>query len=986
MTNRLPVSSQQNLWGDTQKVNKQDLDLEQSHNNNNTSAIVQNFFGSGVILENPLPKIIFDTNELSSTQASILAAGNFDGTGIDPTNQPTDTVYGNQLTVELSDSDVFGRFSVKVLIIGLSFDGQLQLDRFEFHKNETQTTKKHYVKVLTLMFNDYLGNNNCSKTYGGRIIVRETLPFELSREAVSIAQDVQPDIFFRDFKIADKNSTLFNTIQTAIGPAYDVNKLNINTTGKQPYRSIGPNDTITIIGQKFKAQSNNIQKVTLLLGAQKNNSAPVDQYYKWNGDLVVSIYKLQSTVNCPTDIIPELSIDYEPEQRPLAEININQQELRNIGYTLTDAAQPVDFIFSTTSIAKPGAIKIGEYYAVTIKRSGSNNLGTIFAEIGRDILPNSRLTVFNSAWADVAEEDLWFKIWSDSGKYATGMAYDNGNGVTSPKTEIDPSTGSTIDNYNTIVDFYSTGQNVNNISLLESVIEQSVVIQDEKTGNPRYSRQQYVPSVRFISSSDLNTLKSTSEPLILGCMSDTNPKENITIDFVQNLPGLAKGNLFTIVNPDPNLLSLRLIGSKLLPDNTCESFEYRIFKTVLCTDGYGDVNGDGYITQEDVDKALNELLGESLYSPSTQQKIIDGYFSTLELLRADVNGDGYVSSEDIDLIQQYVDKKINSFPAGTEFSHIDIYVQPSVGRWDGYFDCDGYIRVYDGYNCNYIDPYTLSAAELEYYGNPLPSNIDGDNPVVWNAVTFNPVNCTIEFQPFWQDYLLALSSKAKELPTTFSFKESINKTKCSSDAMFGCSEKDEISSDCDSGRNDFFIPGNLILGEGSVLSRDGTPIKPDLETALINLELPIEPLSEVSIDVLRNFLADRGDGFTNASYPAAKYYDCTTVKAPDINLDRLRFNVSIQSYAKNIDGYDGYDGYGVVVDNIVGVFMDHSTGILKLTAADVENNPYFKTLVTRIQIVVYLKKSGWINKLINVPAKDLYDLAIISPLNQLFVT
>lgn len=985
MTIRIPVSSLQNKWTDAQRVDKSDMDTEQSHDNQTSAAIVQNFFGSGVILESPLQRVIFDSEILDSTQAALLAAGNFDGTGLTPTLQPTDSNLGNQLTVTLSGSDVFGRYSVKVLIIGLSFDGELQMDKFEFHKNESQTTAKHYTRVLTLMFNDFLGNNNCSRSPGGRVIIREASPFELSRDAIMVSQDVQPDVFFRDFKVADRNKALFTVIQEGIGSEFDADNLNINITGRQPSRSIGPNDVTSIIGQKFLTTTDNIQKITLLLGVTKDNAAPIANWFDWHGDLIVSIYPLQTTVDCPTDIIPELMIDFEPEARPVAEVSFNQQELRSIGYTLTDVAQPVDFIFSNTSISQPGGINVNRYYAVTFKRAGATDIGTIFAEVGNDWTENSRLTVFNSSWVDVVEEDLWFQVYTDAAKHASGMAYDLGNGIQSPKIETDPTTGATIDGIERGFPFVSTGQGVNNTAIVQARIAESITVQDERTGNNVFSRQQFEPSFSFVTNQTLTTLKQTGEPLILGCMSDINPKVNVNIDFSQTYPGLAKGDKFTIINPNADLLSLQLIGSKLLPDTECEAFEYKVFKSTLCVDGYGDVNGDGYIDQDDVTRA-SELIGLSINDPTTQQLIVDGYVTTLEILRADVDNDGYVSALDVDLIQQFVNRAINSFPAGTSFTHLQLQVQPSVGRYDGYYDCDGYIRLCDGYDgyCQAIDPHTLSAIEQEYYGNPLTPSIDGDNSVVWNAVPFNSVECRIEFQPFWQPWLLALSADARELPVTFTFPDSLRETACASSAAFNCSDRGDLTPACDPGRNDFYVPGNLILGSGNVIRPDGTALKSDIEVAIINFELPTDPFAETSFDIFRDFLADRGDGFTNASYPAARYYDCTTVQQEDLSLNKIRFNVSLQSFVKNLDGYDYLDGYGIIVDDIVGVYMDHSTGILKLTAKDLENNPYFKTLVTRIQIVVYLKKSGWNNQILTIGPAEIQNLAVPAPVAPTF--
>ena len=269
MTNRTPVSSKQNLWHDAQRVDRTDLDTEQQYNNNSVAAVINNHMGSGVLPNSVTQTILFDSDDLDSTQASILAAGNFDGTGLQVATQPSDTELGNQLEIELSDSSVFGRFSVKVLVIGLDFQGTPQYERFTFHRNEVQVSRNHYASILAIFFNDFKGNNNCSRNHGGRVVIREAASFELSRDPIMIAQDIEPNIFFRDFKVPDPKITLYNTLQTGIGSVYSVDSLDINTTVKIN-RTLVANDVTTKIGEKFIANSNNIQKITLLLGTQKD--------------------------------------------------------------------------------------------------------------------------------------------------------------------------------------------------------------------------------------------------------------------------------------------------------------------------------------------------------------------------------------------------------------------------------------------------------------------------------------------------------------------------------------------------------------------------------------------------------------------------------------------------------------------------------------------------------------------------------------------
>lgn len=960
MTLRKDVSVIENKWQDAQRVDQNDMDTEQTRNNEIDAAIVQNHFGSGVLLSSPQQNVLFDSDTLTSVQASLLAAGNFDGTGLSPHAQPGDINLGNQLEVELTGSKAVGRLTVKIAIIGLAFDDTLQVDRFYFHRNEKQVTSRHYKRILTIFTNDFKGNHNCSRHLGGRLVIKEAASFQLSRDPIMVAQDVEPDIFWRDFKVADTTVSLAQTIQNGMGSEFSVDGLNINTTGLTA-RRLGPNDVTSQIGQKFQATTNNIQKITLLLGVDKNGSVAVENEFDWTGDLVVSIYPLQTTVDCPTDIVPSLAIDFDPSNVPLAQISYNQNTLRDYGYVLNDVPQPVDFVFNSTatgSVSNGGVIIPGSFYAVTIRRSGATTTGTIFAAEGRDHTDDSRITLFSGVWVDIPEEDLWFQVWTDAAKVADGQGYDSGNGIMITKTTTDPTTGAAIDNESRHYPMSDTGENIVNTAVLSAVPEESVSVQDERTGNPVFSRKKFVPSFSFVNELGLNDLKSVSEPLIIGCMQDTNPKINPILDKLQNLPGLAKDDLFCIVNPDPDLLSINLLGSKLIPDKASAAIGYKIVRVTSCIDGYGDVNGDGYIDTSDIALATS-LIGESYHYNSTQQKIIDGYFTTLELLRADVDGDGYITNNDVDLISQYVNKVTNSFPAGSSFTHICLQVQQLVGRNDGYYDCDGYVRI-DGYTgLDIVSPGDLSPSELLYDGYVMSPVINA-NPI-FTKIPFPGVNYSIIPLPFWQPYLLAISSQARQVPTTFTFPNSIAPNDCSTPTTFKCVDKNRVEPKSDPGRNDFYVPDNLYIGKGELLRPDGSNYSIDFEIGTVILQLPEVPLAESSINIFDKFVADRGDGFTKAGYPAMRYADCTTVQSTDLAFGKVRFNVSLQSFAPNLDGYTTEDGYGVIVDDIIGVYLDSSTGILKLTIKDLAVDQVYKTLVTKIQIIVYLKKAGWKN-------------------------
>lgn len=976
MTTRLPVSGIQPNWIDAQQVAKEDMDVQQAFDNQQNEAIVQNFFGSGVLLENPVPRVLFDSDIPDATQAALIAAKNFDGTGITPALQPSDTNQGNQLAIELTGSNVFGRFAVYVVVIGVDFNGNIQYERFYFHRNDIQVTTKHYVRILSLLFNNFKGNNNGSAEWDGRIVVREAKPFELSRDTISACQDIEPNIFFRDFNIADVNSNLYNTLQTAIGTEFTADALDINVTGKQPNRSIQINDVTTQIGQKFQSTTNNLQKVTLLMGVERNTAVATVNMFDWAGTLLVSVYPLQTTVDCPLKPLPGLAINFDPTERPLAQLSFSQADLASIGYVLTDVAQPIDFVFTNTILASPGGLVSGNYYCVTFQRAGSANNGVIFAESGIDLATNTNLTVFSgTSWTDVSNEDLWFQVYSDACKFASGSAYDSGKGILSSKTATDPNNGSTIDNENRNFSFVNTGQNIVNTAILQAAIQDSQTTQDERTGDHVWSRQQYEPEFSFVTTSNLATLQQTKEPLIIGAAADVNPQNTSLISGTTSLPGLVHDGYQIVINPAADLLTNQLIGQRLVPDITNANLTYRIFKTTLCEDGYGDVTGSGEIGAADLTR-LTQLIGESLSYNSTQTKILTGQITTLEMLRADLDNDGVITSNDYNLLDDYINGVINSFPAGSTFKHLRLDVQPAISRFDGYYnfwtpgalDPETSIADLKGYAVNTFDTgvsfSSLTTVEKIFYGNYLPVVMNADNSA-FTTVPFVPVNYQIQYIPFWQPDYLILSSNAKQVPVSFSYNTGITNTSCDTNGtLFNCLDRIQETPTCDPGRNDYYYPDNLIIGRGQILNTLGAPYKLDLEIGTVILELPSTQIINKSIDLFTNFIKDRGDGFTDIGRPAMKYANCETVQAEDLLENRLRFSVSIQSITCNNIAADGY----------IGEYIDPTTGILRIWSADLINNPLFDTMISRIQILVFLKQAGWNNTVQTVPYTQLINL------------
>ena len=310
MTKRTPISAEQNIWFDAQQVDATDLTLEQDYNSTIDAGIINNHIGNGVLPETLVQKVLFDSSAVS---------GFLDGVAVYTQNQPADNNLGNQLEISLTNSQAAGKRTVKVGIIGLDFENNIQYENFYFRTNEVQISTKHFAKILLLLFNDFIGNPDLSLNLGGRILIKEANPFTLSRNPVMVSQNVEPNLFFRDFFI-DGYGSLNDFLQASL-PLYNIDSLNINTTGKEN-KVLLSNDVTTQIGQKFLATTNNIQKVTMLLSV-RNQTVGSENDLVWNGDIIISIYPLQSVLDCPTDIAPNTEIEFPPSNVPVAQLSFN---------------------------------------------------------------------------------------------------------------------------------------------------------------------------------------------------------------------------------------------------------------------------------------------------------------------------------------------------------------------------------------------------------------------------------------------------------------------------------------------------------------------------------------------------------------------------------------------------------------------------------------------------------------------------------------
>lgn len=1073
MTKRSPVSAKQNIWFDAKQVDDTDLSLEQDNNTIIQSSIINNHIGTGVLPEVLVQNIIFD---------STLVSGFLDGKAILPQNQPADNNFGNQLELELKNSKASGKRNVKVCIIGLDFQENLQYETFYFKTNETQITNKHFTKVLVLLFNDLFGNSDYSFNLGGSLIIKEAKPMTISRDPLMISQDVEPNLFFRDFFL-DGPLSLQALLQSAL-PLFNIDDLNIFTS-ELDNKTLLAGDVTTQIGQKFQAKTNNIQKATLLLSVRNQDLGNEDDL-AWTGDLIVSIYPLQSIIECPSDIAPNLPIEFSPSNIPLAQISFNYASLQASGFVLDSVPQPVDFVFSNTPIGAGTILSVGSYYAISIKRAGSADKCDILISVGGDRVSDSRITTFTGTlWVDIPEEDLWFKIWTDSAKISDGQAYESGHGIIILKTKQDENTLTTVDNSVNKLQF--SGNNVFQ-AVVSAVTEESDAIPDQRTGTPVFSRKQFIPKVSLLNNIDITALEAASDPLIVGAIADKNRKffdaVSSTINSKLYSATLVNNELLIKLIDDPtdsvrfdttvntlasNLLNGDFIGAKITPDITNANLYYRIASANLCSMTLGDVNGDGIIDLDDLNllntyldynlnvglpensiintngvtttftngysaytspftnlfsvnfQLVNKNTGTVLNSGSdgiliadpndkrlgkftsstvdfgavstlTDYKIVILSPSTLEnygafditnlddvtniltlrkiflngetinqMLRADIDGDFHITSNDGYLLESYIDRlsiNISSPPPypgpssnafakiGTKFNVIKFVVEKYIDRLDDY----------SSVTTNRPDV-THSVPDIFIDGY-----VDGDGYFSQRDFYSSPISFSIEKKLTWDESLIVTNSNPKLVPSIFNTLSDFVNNSCDLNGVT-CNSY-PIPPEFNPGKVDFFVPNDLIIGVGGQIKRsDGSFYKEDFEIGTITLEVPTDAFeTEHTISIFENFVTNYNNtGLTRLGFPAMKFGDCSYVSANALSNNQVRFAASLQSFSPNIDGYS-YDGYsGPIVDGRIGVAINYITGDLTLNFTNLYQDTILETVSTKIQVMVYLKKSGFNN-------------------------
>jgi hypothetical protein len=338
----------------------------------------------------------------------------------------------------------------------------------------------------------------------------------------------------------------------------------------------------------------------------------------------------------------------------------------------------------------------------------------------------------------------------------------------------------------------------------------------------------------------------------------------------------------------------------------------------------------------------------------TLSKILLTSTSISEMLKADVSNDYVVNYEDGYFIQNYVDK-VNftsdvTFPLnyqqaynriGTPFDVLKITVEPFIDRKDDYTT-----------DVNSRNANTHTITDIFLSDNYF-SSYDYSS-----AISFS-----IEKQLQWADNLIVVNSIPRLVPCVFNYNNGFEKNSCEKDRL-PC-EPYNVAPEFDPGKVDLFVPNNIVFGNsGQLKTAEGEFYKVDFEVGTVVLEIPSGLYStERTINILSDFIADYdGQGKTRLGYHAMRFADCSFVQTDVLEKDQARFSIAVQSFSPNTNGVDEDMVSGIIVDGKIGVSFNYETGLLTLNFTNLFQDAILRTLSTKIQITVFLKKAGFNNK------------------------
>lgn len=1004
---------------DGHRVTEKDLDTEQIHNNALASNLVVDFHGSGIVQDSPFEeRVLLNTKSpgLYAENPSKLdiESGNYDGKAIYLDLQPSDPTYGNRIQFELFNSQVKGKNRTKIMVLGRAFDGassqgELVAEFVEFFENGKKLSEHYYTSIIAVLFNNFSGGTGRNEVLpevdslnligdDGYLVIKEAPAMTVYPASKTSYQIESPNYDMIHFISSSPIRSILTEIEIALGSSNNINDLYIELNGKgtgaDKLRFEKNGASSISYGQKFLSKVNNIQRVDLLLSAEEDGTAPIENRFDFSGDIVVGIHELISNTSCITDPVPTDLIDFDPEITPLVEVSFSQSDLEVLGYKLSDIPQIVSFNFAGTLIADPNidpSIQKGKYYAILISRRGDNRTGTVILENGydkvskkaEDGVPLTTLEQFGKTQSKYVEYDpitkrfvgdsrasLWYQIHTDAVEVTNGTAYtDSGIAVTIPKW-IGFVGNTQISNFERDINLRTVSEGTSNYLLLsqeEMFTEPGV---HPRTNNFVFTRISDAPSLSVVNQAELDGILEDTVPVILAKIQDGNTRSATDITGVFDKPGLVGIDSVKIIDPGNDILLSNLINRIITPDTGCNcNARYRIVKVDCSIEKAGDLNSDGKITANDLSLMLN-IVGNTINSEATERSIFNGDLDIIDFVKSDLNGDGTVDGIDIELLEDGVDGYVN-FTVLEEFRVLTLHLENILSESDYpniFTDTSGsgsttvgsdviefvtseaealIIRPGDRVIIPAGDPdageYIVVTKTIDGYGSTVTvtvTDLDGVSPefigssgfnVIVNSGTavntyadnkalvsipFANINYSIDFieAPFQEDFI-KITDLRRFVGTSFIEKD---------EGSCICQETDCLPGEVAGPiyKNQTYVPGDLYLPNGNILSSPGVPHPGDFEYTNIKIPIPPGTISGCSLDLYNTFIKSKdGTCYTPAGYPAMKFSDGTLVGCEDIGFNtdlskgRVKFGTNISGICVDtlVDGYqvDGYcqDGY-----------------------------------------------------------------------------
>jgi hypothetical protein len=696
---------------DGQRVTERDLDEEQIHHRSLVSELNIDFHGSGVVLDRPFgERILLDTRApgANSTDANPskfkVESGGFDGSAVYLDRQPADSVYGERIEIEAIGLELGGRHAAKVLILGKRFNGVndsgiLTSEILEFKNNKVQITENYYTSISGVIFNNFSGGTgrteslsyvdslNTISDIDGGFVFREAGPLKVFARTASAFQTESPNAGLSGFITSDPEITIKDEIIGLLGSENSISDLYFELESGSKVSFAAGSSQSPMYGQKFLSETNNLQRVDLLISVEEDSSADPGLEYEFSGDIVVSIHKLSTETKCSSDHVPDNFIDFDPDPEPVAEKAYSHEDLKDLGYELDGTPQVVSFSFSDMLIADPNlgpSMEVDKYYVILVSRRGDNRTGAIVLEKGYDTVSRKEdngqeLSVAerfgrqqtryveydpkNRVYIDDVTASLWFVVHSDSIEVTSGSAYANdGTPITLPKTDkyVGGTQISKFERNISISDVSEGGINYLTISREDKFSDPKT---HPRTGNLVYSKIEDYPSFSIIK--DLENIDINNPSIFLGKISDKNIRDANIFSGEIDLPGMIEADEVIIINPDSGLVTANLVGQVITPDTDCEcTSRYRIIEATCEEMLTGDLDGDNEITSNDIIELLN-VVGNTINSETTERRILGGEFSIIDFIKSDLNADGSVDGTDIELMEDAIDGYVNFSAAET---------------------------------------------------------------------------------------------------------------------------------------------------------------------------------------------------------------------------------------------------------------------------------------------------------------------------------